>query len=47
MHQTWVDGIRDSLRRFVLQAKEKGYHAGRDEQYDTLILDEAAMDKVS
>jgi hypothetical protein len=32
--------------RAALQIKEKGYHAGRDEEFDALVLDEAAEDKV-
>jgi hypothetical protein len=30
-----------------LQIKTKGYHAGRDEEFDSFIFDEAAEDKVT
>lgn len=29
-----------------MQIQEKGFHAGRDEVFDSYVLDEAAEDKV-
>lgn len=38
--------LYELVRRSV-QIKTKGYHAGRDEEFDSFIFDEAAEDKVT
>ena len=31
----------------IMQIKDKGYHAGHNEEFDTYIFDEASEDRVS